>query len=195
MLFRRLWVFGWILLVILCIIALWDVSYTTCEEHVPILLSRALTTDPHRGIMLCFCLVALVSVTIFKRIGMFIGFACFFCAFLVSMFVTPASHDAFILLGSICILYECWPGCTQSILWTIHWWLTVTTGLTCCGFFIWTELGCVEGDVFYCQECSWWYITEYVFFWSLYLLVYWRIPIKQQVQDDLSKIKYSQINF
>lgn len=195
MFFRRAWVFGWMLLVTLCVIALWDVSYTTCQEHIPILLSRALTNDPHRGIMLCFCLVALVSVAIFRRFGMIVGFASFFCAFLVSMFETNA-HDAFILLGSACILYECRPPCSCSNwLWQLHWWITFCTGTTCLGFLIWTELGCVEGDIFYCQECSWWYITEYVFFWSLYLLVYWRIPTGLNVQDNMRPAEYGQLMF
>ena len=192
MLFRRLWLFGWLAMVIICIIALQDVSYTTCQSHIPILLSRALTTDPHRGIMLCFCLVALASVTLFKRIGMFIGFASFFSAFLVSMFETNA-HEAFIMLGSACILYECWP--EPSCLWKLHWWTTLCTGATCFGFLIWTELGCVDGDVFYCQECSWWYITEYIFFWSLFLLVYWRIPNNLQIHDNLSPPTYTPLNF
>ena len=61
MLFRTLWLVGLVVLVILSLVALWDVSYQTCSEQIPILLSRALTTDPYRGLMLAFCLIAVAS--------------------------------------------------------------------------------------------------------------------------------------
>ena len=45
MLYRSFWLCGLVMLIGLSLIALWDVSFQTCGEQIPILLSRALTID------------------------------------------------------------------------------------------------------------------------------------------------------
>ena len=102
MLFRRVWLIAWTLLLLLCIIALWDVSEETCQQHIPILLSRALTTDPWRGLILVFNLLAVGSSFYFNSIVIVSGFLGFLCAFLVSMFQTSA-HNALIFVSACCI--------------------------------------------------------------------------------------------
>ena len=108
MLFRQLWLFGLVFLVILSLIALWNVSYQTCGEQIPILLSRALTTDPYRGLTLAFSLITFASSLYLNSILLFAGFFGFFSAFLVSMFQTDA-HNALIVVSGIFVLYECYP--------------------------------------------------------------------------------------
>ena len=92
MLFRRVWLIAWALLLVICLIALWDVSEKTCDKHIPILLSRSLTTDPWRGFILVFNLLAVGSSFYLNSIVMVAGFLGFLCAFLVSMFQTTRSH-------------------------------------------------------------------------------------------------------
>ena len=180
MLFRKLWLYAWVLLVVLSIMALWDVSETTCSERTPILLSRALTTDPWRGIVLVFCLIAVVgSFSLNSRI-MVVGFVGFFSAFLVSMFQTNA-HNALIAISSIAIMYECFP--QKDLKWKIHWWSTTCFGLFFLTWRIHSDLNC---DTPKCGNCSYFYILEYLFFWSMFLLVYWRIPIKKEITDTIA---------
>ena len=182
MLFRTLWLFGLVVLVILSLVALWDVSYQTCSEQIPILLSRALTTDPYRGLMLAFCLIAVASSLYLNSILIVAGFFGFFSAFLVSMFQTNA-HNALILVSAIFIMYECYP--VSNTIWKVHWWFAVVAALVCSSWLVYSIYGCqpVEYDdvgplppSVRCARCSWWYISEYVFFWSMYGLVWWRIP-------------------
>lgn len=180
MLFRKLWLYGWILLVVLSIMALWDVSETTCGERTPILLSRALTTDPWRGFLLAFCLVAVAgSFSLNSRI-MIVGFVGFFSAFLVSMFQTNA-HNALIAISSVAIMYECFP--RHSLTWKIHWWVTAFVGLSFVSWLLYSDLHCSQPE---CGNCSYYYILEYLFFWSMFLLVYWRIPYKKQIADEIA---------
>jgi hypothetical protein len=195
MLYRHFWLIGLSLLVVLSLVALWEVSYDTCGEQIPILLSRALTTDPYRGLTLAFCLVAVASSLYLDSILLIAGFFGFFSAFLVSMFQTNA-HNALILVSAIFVMYECYP--QNNTVWKVHWWLTVVAGLVCAGWLVYSVYGCVPEDYecrlyfadtqvgdnctspppasVQCSRCSWWYISEYVFFWSMYGLVYWIIP-------------------
>ena len=198
MLYRSFWLCGLAVLILLSLGALWDVSYQTCDAQIPILLSRALTTDPYRGMTLAFCLVAVASSLYLNSILIVAGFFGFFSAFLVSMFQTNA-HNALILVSALFIMYECYPEKNNpektNRVWTIQWWGTVLVGAACLGWMVYSVYGCdpVEYDdvgplpeSVRCARCSWWYITEYVFFWSMYSLVYWRIPStlvwKDQVQ-------------
>lgn len=179
MLFRNLWLYGWIALILLSIMALWDVAETTCGERMPILLSRALTTDPWRGFLLAFCLVAVAgSFSLNSRI-LVVGFVGFFSAFLVSMFQTNA-HNALIAVSSVAVMYECYP--QKVTRWKIHWWSTTFVGLIFVVWFIYSDFNCETPE---CGNCSYFYIAEYVFFWSMFLLVYWRIPEKKEITDEI----------
>lgn len=179
MLFRKLWLYAWVSLVVLSIIALWNVSKITCGDRTPILLSRALTTDPWRGFLLAFCLVAVAgSFSLNSRI-MVVGFVGFFSAFLVSMFQTNA-HNALIAISSVAIMYECFP--QKKTIWKIHWGMTAFVGL---GFVTWLVYSDINCDTPECGNCSYFYILEYLFFWSMFLLVYWRIPIQKQITDEI----------
>jgi hypothetical protein len=46
-------------------------------------------------------------------------------------------------------------------------------------------------DTVHCERCSWWFISEYVFFWSMYLLVYWRVPMKLKWSD---RVEYNSVS-
>lgn len=181
MLFRKVWMYGWCSLVAISIMGLWDVSETTCGSKIPILLSRALTTDPWRGYILVFCLFAFASSFYLNSILMFASFLGFFAAFLVSMFQTNA-HNALITVSSLGVLYECKPPSTGSSLWRLHWWVTILLGGVFVCWLIYADFGCTT---LLCVECSWWYISEYLFFWSMFLLVRWRIPANEQIKDDI----------
>lgn len=199
MLYRSFWIWGLVVLIILSIVALWDVSYQTCGEQIPILLSRALTTDPYRGLTLAFCLIAVASSLYLNSILIVAGFFGFFSAFLVSMFQTNA-HNALILVSAIFIMYECYPT-NENRIWQIQWWSTAAVGAACSAWLVYSIYGCnpVEyddigplPDSVRCARCSWWYITEYVFFWSMYGLVFWRIPAKLVWRDDVKIIQSAQ---
>lgn len=184
MLYRTFWLLGLSVLIIFNLVALVEVSVDTCNAHIPILLSRALTTDPYRGLTLAFCLVAVASSLYLNSILIIAGFFGFFGAFLVSMFQTNA-HNALILLSSAFLLYETFPKLTNAV-WVLHWGVTAVSGVLCMGWLVYSEYWC-ETD--FCSRCSYWFITEYVFFWSLYGLVYWRIPTKLQWRDHVQLVK------
>lgn len=189
MLFRQVWIGAWVLLVLICLVALWDVSEKTCQKHVPILLSRALTTDPWRGVIIVFNLLAVGSSFYLNSIVMLAGFLGFLCAFLVSMFQTNA-HNALIIISTMCIMYECYPQYNERT-WKIHWWSTSLVGVICSGWLLYSNFGC---DTDYCAECSWWYISEYLFFWSMFLLVWWRIDPNEILHDQIQFVS-NQIQF
>jgi len=183
-------------LIILSIVALWDVSYQTCGDQTPILLSRALTTDPYRGLTLAFCLIAVASSFYLNSILILAGFFGIFSAFLVSMFQTNA-HNALILVSAIFIMYECYPT-NDNPKWQVQWWSTAAAGAACSAWLVYSIYGCKPvayddngplPDSVRCARCSWWYITEYVFFWSMYGLVFWRIPAKLVWRDNVNIIR------
>ena len=180
MLFRTVWLYAWFALLVLCVVALFDVSEQTCQGHVPILLSRALTTDPWRGWILAFNLLAVGSSFYLNSIVMVTGFLGFLCAFLVSMFQTNA-HNALILVSAACIMYETYPTKAHNW-WRFHWWATLVDGVVCSVWLLFSEYGCTTDE---CSECSWWYISEYLFFWSMFLLVFWVIPRTEQLHDNI----------
>lgn len=192
--FRTYWLISWTLLIIGSIIALVDVSKQTCDEHIPILLSRALTTDPYRGGTLVFCVFAAISSIYLNSILLTVAFFGFFASFLVSMFETATSHDALILGGALLVMWECWPG--KNIYWKIHWYFTVASSFVCLGWFMYAIFWCdaveyTDGplpDSVRCRRCSWWYITEYVTFWSMFMLVYWKIDPSLQWRDHYSPV-------
>ena len=78
MLYRTFWLLGLGVLIIFNLVALVDVSVDTCNGHIPILLSRALTTDPYRGLTLAFCLIAVASSLYLNSILIIAGFFGFF---------------------------------------------------------------------------------------------------------------------
>jgi len=191
--FRQGWLIGWGFLVTLSLIALVNVSKDTCHAFVPILLSRALTTDPYRGICLVFCLFAAISSIYLNSILLSVGFFGFFSAFLVSMFETEASHDAFIFFSSLLVMYECRPKGT-NIYWKVHWWSTVGFIVICAGWFMYIWFGCraVDWDGIgpippsvYCARCSWWFVSEYLAFWSMFMLVWWKIDPTLKWHDKI----------
>lgn len=179
MLFRTAWLVGLSLLIVLSIVALWDVSYATCQRQIPILLSRALTTDPYRGFVLCLCLLAVASCIFLNSVLIVAGFLGFYSAFLVSMFETNA-HNSLIIISALFVMYECYP--VNSKAWALHWWATVIAGIICSAWLLYSNYGCSTEE---CSECSWWYISEYVCFWLMYGLVYWRIPSDLQWHDKI----------
>jgi hypothetical protein len=196
MLYRSFWLCGLFVLIALSLIALCDVSFQACGEQIPILLSRALTTDPYRGFTLAFCLIAVASSLYLNSILVVAGFIGFFSAFLVSMFQTNA-HNALILVSAMFIMYECYPQ-KNMLLWKAQWWLTVVAGIVCLGWLVYSIYGCDPEDYdevgplpesVRCARCSFWYISEYLFFWSMYGLVYWRIPADLVWRDQVSLVK------
>ena len=129
-------------------------------------------------------LITFASSLYLNSILLFAGFFGFFSAFLVSMFQTDA-HNALIVVSGIFVLYECYPNTNSRYAWHLHWWISCVFGVVCAGWILYSVYGCnpvnYDGqsplpDSVRCARCSYWYITEYVFFWSMYGLVYWRIP-------------------
>ena len=186
MFLHRAWLIGWFTLVIFNIIAIYNVSSTTCGYHYPILLSRALTTDPYRGLTLGYCLLAIASSFRLNSSVLTSAFLGFFSAFLVSMFETSA-HNALIFVSSGLILWECWPG--QAYLWKIHWWTTIVFLVVCVGWLAYAHFVYSGLDA----KCSSWYISEYLLFWSMYLLVYWKIPKNTEMRDIIVKAQDNDI--
>ena len=128
MLIQKAWLLGWGTLVLMNIIALWDVSKDTCGDRSPILLSRALTTDPYRGITLGYCLLAIAVSFHLNSSGLATAFLGFFSAFLVSMFETSA-HNALIIVSSVLVLWECQPRPVSPNRWKVHWKMTMLLAL------------------------------------------------------------------
>lgn len=195
--FRIYWIISWVVLIFGSLIALVDVSKRSCGEYIPILLSRALTSDPYRGGTLILCLFASISSIYLNSILLTVGFFGFLCAFLVSMFDTAPSHDALIIAGSMLVMWECWPD--NTLLWQVHWWFTVVCGLVCIGWFLYIIFGCKAEswpeetlplpDSVECERCSWWFISEYLAFWSMFMLVYWKIDPKLEWRDHFCNKK------
>ena len=76
--FRKGWLLAFAILIVGSLTALVNVSKETCGVHIPILLSRALTTDPYRGATLVFCLFAAFSSVYLNSILLSVGFFGFF---------------------------------------------------------------------------------------------------------------------
>lgn len=198
--FRIYWVINWIILITGSIIALVDISKKSCGEHIPILLSRALTSDPYRGGTLILCLTASISSIYLNSVLLSISFFGFFSAFLISMFNTAPSHDMLILIGSIIVMWECWP--RKKLLWYIHWCATVLSGAVFLGFYFYTVFVCDYDDwpeqtlpmpdSVRCSRCSWWFISEYLAFWLMFMLVYWKIDPSLQWRDHYLPVKTSE---
>ena len=195
MLLHNAWLLGCLTLVIINSVAVYDVSLTTCGYRYPILLSRALTTDPYRGYTLGYCLLAIAASYGMNSSVLSTAFLGFYSAFLVSMFETSA-HNTLILVSSGLILWECYPyssytdssffrRCQRSIfihpLWAVHWWVTILLLLVCIVWLVYADWVYTGLD----SKCSIWYVSEYLLFWSMYLLVYWKIPKDTQLRDKI----------
>lgn len=202
---QKLWLCALGLLFVLCTTALIVVSKPTCDEYIPILLSRSLTTDPFRGLILIFCLGGVGLSFFFNSTILFMAILGFLSAFLVSMFDTNA-HDFLILLSSFLVLWECkiWWGkwLTSNRNWIATYIFCVLSGITCIVWMTYSIVGCQPDREYTCQQpfannskcatppesiicerCSWFYISEYLFFYTLFLLVYWKIPPERTFQD------------
>jgi len=182
---RSLWMVGVVLLVLLSMLALMFVIPTiqggdygeVCDGQTPILLSRAFTTDPWRGIVIACNILAVVLSYYTDILGIVAAFSLFALAFVISMFDTSATHDELIVIGVVLILAETcpWRFKPRSKWWVFHWLLTVVlVGLCSMWMF---------GD----DACSWWYVTEYVLFVSLFMLVCWRIDDDMYFTDHFSR--------
>jgi len=201
MLFRTVWIVAWFFLILGSTFALVNVSLTTCDDHIPILLSRALSTDPYRGATLVFCLIAAICSFELNSFLLTIGFFGFFSAFLVSMFETASSHDALILMSSALVMYECYPQKSRDYysLWQWHWWFTISASLVTTCWFFYMVYGCKPISDFdinaplpesvRCARCSWWFISEYICFWSMFILVYWKINPTLQLRNEIIQKK------
>ena len=178
---QGMWLIGWVILVGLSIVSLVVVSasyrYSPCDSFTPILLSRAFTTDPWRGIVIAANFFAALMSYSFGIAFITLAFILFGCAFVVSMFDTAITHDTLILIGAGLLLLETFPWWShfncRSWWWKLHWCTTALSGIACISWITMDDL------------CSWWYVTEYLFFWQLYLLVYWRISPELLFSDTL----------
>jgi hypothetical protein len=183
-LLRTVWIVGWCLLLVIGCIAVYDISISTCGERYPILLSRAFTTDPYRGLILSYCLLAICASFSLQKSFLLGGFLGFFSAFLVSMFETSA-HNFLIMMSSLLILFECRPPLLNDdtddqtaqtrVRWTFHWCGTIALG----GAFVVSN--------YYTSECSLWYVVEYALFSSMFGLVLWLIPANMELKDDITR--------
>lgn len=183
---RSLWMVGVVLLVLLSMLALMFVIPTVqggdygevCDGQTPILLSRAFTTDPWRGIVIACNILAVVLSYYTDILGIVAAFSLFALAFVISMFETSATHDELIVIGVILILVETCPWRNKPFgakWWVCHWLLTVVLVGLCSTWMF--------GD----DVCSWWYVTEYLLFVSLFMLVSWRIDDDMYFTDHFSR--------
>lgn len=181
---RRVWIIGLISLICFNSMAIYYVSETTCgKPFIPILLSRALTTDPWRGMTLSYSLVAIAFSFTLNSSVLTTAFFGFFSAFLVSMFDTPISHDFLIGTSSLLILFECMPRTWRINLWSIHWITIIVVGNIC---FVWMMYSKYSGIyTLHEQQCSWMFITEYITFWLMNALVLWIIPGAMYPKDAI----------
>ena len=181
---RHLWIIGLITLVCFNSFAIYHVSDMTCgKPFIPILLSRALTTDPWRGITLSYSLLAIVASFTINSSVLTTAFFGFFSAFLVSMFDTPLSHDFLILTSSLLVLAECMPRTWQFDLWTMHWITIIVVGIIC---FVWMMYSKYSDTyTLHEEQCSWMFTTEYVTFWLMNALVLWIIPLDMTPKDAI----------
>lgn len=182
---RSLWMVGVVLLVLLSMLALMFVIPTiqggdygdVCDGQTPILLSRAFTTDPWRGLVIACNVLAVVLSYYTDILGVVAAFSLFALAFVISMFDTSATHDELIVIGVVLILAETCPWWfkQRSKWWVFHWLLTVLLVGLCSTWMF--------GD----NVCSWWYVTEYLLFVSLFTLVCWRIDDDMYFTDHFSR--------
>jgi len=181
---RNTWAFGLVSLIMFNVLAIVDVSEPTCgEPFIPILLSRALTTDPWRGLTLGYCLLAISASFTINSSVLTTAFFGFFSAFLVSMFDTPISHDFLIGTSSLLVMFECVPRVWKFDLWTIHWLTIVVIGNIC---FFWMMYSYFSDTYTQHEErCSWMFITEYITFWLMNALVLWIIPENIYAKDAI----------
>jgi hypothetical protein len=129
----------------------------------------------------------------------------FSAAFLVNMFESNA-HGMLIALGSIFGIIFTIPGCecgpfilcyreskqvewlnvcsvSTSVIWWTLWSFMV---LNCILFISFMTESCLNGTLSY-EQCpslrSYWYITEYLFFWTLYFLVGFSIAMEEEEEE------------
>ena len=195
------------MLLLIGAISVYDVSYETCGYRYPILLSRAMTTDPYRGMILSYCLLAICTSFSLQKSFLLGGFLGFFSAFLVSMFETSA-HNFLIVISSLLILFECMPNMNDNT--------TDTSSSSSVDVIssssssssdddndgqlsddelsLWRYHWCITvilGGIFiackqYITQCSFWYVVEYFLFLSMFLLVIWLIPDDMELQDNIT---------
>ena len=179
---RNLWIFGLLSLMSFNILSIYSVSSDTCgKPFIPILLSRALTTDPWRGFTLSYCLFAIAGSFTFNSSVLTTAFFGFFSAFLVSMFDTPASHDLLIVTSGLLVMYETVPTPWGRNWWVFHWLTIVVLGNVFFGWMVYAKLNYTEQE----ENCSWFYIVEYVLFWGMNALVLWIIEPDEYVTDAI----------
>lgn len=177
----HMWTLGLFTLILFNLVAVFVVSECTCgKPFIPILLSRALTTDPWRGMTLAYSLLAIAGSFTFNSSILTTAFFGFFSAFLVSMFETSA-HDFLIFTSASLVMYECRPRSWHQQYWVWHWLSVVVVGN------IWT-VWMVYGFFNYTDpewNCSWFYILEYITFWLMNGLVLWIIPVGTFASDAI----------
>lgn len=180
----------------------WHKPASVCDADGPILLSRALTTDPFRGITI----IAAFACALFYGYSPssspvkipLVGVLCMIgVAFIVSMFETDA-HFYIINLTSGAALfftcpiwhdfYEAWKKMPNKP--TANDWDTFfdNTRDSCCirseqdtiWWVVWvvtSSLAVITGALLYTNDAvrSWVYVTEYIFFWALFWMLEWTI--------------------
>lgn len=181
---RRVWIIGLISLICFNSVAIYSVSETTCgKPFIPILLSRALTTDPWRGMTLSYSLVAIAFSFTLNSSVLTTAFFGFFSAFLVSMFDTALSHDFLILTSCVLILFECMPRIWQFDLWTIHFLSIIVFSIICMTWMMYSKYSGTY--TLHDQRCSWMFVTEYITIWLMNALVLWIIPSDMIPKDAI----------
>lgn len=179
------------------VVTLWKHNPEECSgPDEPILLSRALTTlDWARAFAIGFAVIstAFIFITpmhkgikhkIFIKIPLIIALFIFSDAFVVNMFQDNV-HVYLIGLGAaIAIIFtipgiksckplnncyredrDIWPCGRLRPIWWILWVTMVVAGGIFIGFWI------VEENNDGIPLKSWWYVSEYIFFWTMYFLV------------------------
>ena len=192
-------------------VAVWHKPESVCDAEGPILLSRALTTDPFRGITIisafaCALFYGYSPSSSPVRVPL-IGVLCMIgVAFIVSMFETDAHFYIINLTTGAALFFTCpiwhdfheaWKNMNGN---TVKDWdaFFERARISCCiqsnqdllWWVLWVctcVLAGVTGALLYTFDDvrSWVYVVEYTFFWALFWSLEWTIKDAEE-NDDMA---------
>lgn len=188
--------------------SVWNHTTSECDEPGPMLLSRAITTLLWARISaVLLSLISIFFITLWKRqhkikmkwtmLPLVAAFLLFASAFVANMFKSEL-HGVLIGLGSILAIVWTFPSpkdkCCRNSCYkrpkqissflpdtTEIWWvLWIFMILNVVVFIIWYAVDCTSQHVSCPSLRSWFYICEYFFFWSMYLIVGFAVAMEEE---------------
>lgn len=162
--FFHVWILNMVAFSLICVGALLTVSYDTCDKLYPILLSRAGTTDPWRGLLITLGLWMAFCASKIEDSQLIIAFCGFLLAFVVSMFETSA-HMILIIFSAVFVMIELYQKLSEEREVTVWVYIAIASGIS---GVVWTSW-CVYSYLTEWPLCSFWYLSEYIFFGLLFI--------------------------